>query len=397
MERAPTKLMLALRIVGVLAAIAVALTILGAWHSYLYARLVAEPQLPAPWGDIGAGLVIAGGLSLLAVPLAERVAHPPWSRVVGWPGSVWLGFAFVTLVLLGLGDLVLLVAGPDGVFADAHGSEALLWVRRRAAVTVVLAVAAVLYGMRSAFLPRVVSVSVLLPRWPDALDGFRIVQITDIHIGPILGRSFAAGLTRRVNELEADLVVITGDLVDGSVAQVGAEVEPFEDLRARHGVAFVTGNHDFYSRADPWCERVRSLGIDVLRNEHRIIDTGTARFVLAGVDDHRGDPLRGGGEDLQAALAGVPDDLPVVLLAHDPTTFKKASRLPIDLQISGHTHGGQIWPFAILVRLVVPFVAGLYRRGAAQLWVSRGTGFWGPPMRIGAPPEITELTLMRAP
>jgi predicted MPP superfamily phosphohydrolase len=353
--------------------------------------------LPAPWSTFGAAVVIAGGVSLLAVPLAERAMHPPWSRVIGWPGSVWLGFAFVTLVLLGVGDLVLLAVGPSGVLAGAPGPEALPWVRGRAVITVLLAVAAVLVGMRSAFSPVTQKVTVALPRWPEALDGFRIAQITDIHIGPILGRKFAADLTRRVNALDADLVVITGDLVDGSVAQVGADVEPFGELRGRHGVAFVTGNHDFYSRADAWCERVRSLGIDVLRNEHRVIEARGSRFVLAGVDDHRGDPLRGGGEDIEAALAGVPAELAVVLLAHDPTTFKKASRRAIDLQVSGHTHGGQIWPFVYLVRLVVPFVAGLYRRGDAQLWVSRGTGFWGPPMRIGAPPEISEITLMRAP
>lgn len=397
MPQPSTKLALALRILGIAVAVAIVLSILGAWHVYLHARLVAGPALPSPWSSVGTGLVIAGAASLLAVPLAERAMHPPLSRVIGWPGSVWMGFGFVTLVLLGVGDLVLLVVGPSGVLSDAPGPDALPWVRGRAAITVVLAVAAVLVGMRSAFSPRVNRVTVALPRWPEALDGFRIAQITDIHIGPILGRTFAADLTRQVNALEADLVVITGDLVDGSVAQLSADVAPFGELRASHGVAFVTGNHDFYSRADAWCERVRSLGIDVLRNEHRVIDTGKARFVLAGVDDHRGDPLRGSGEDLEAALAGVPPGLPVVLLAHDPTTFKKASGAAIDLQISGHTHGGQIWPFAVLVRLVVPFVAGLYHRESAQLWVSRGTGFWGPPMRIGAPPEISEITLMRAP
>src|SRR5262249_1809248 len=147
----------------------------------------------------------------------------------------------------------------------------------------------------------------------------------------------------------------------------------------------------------PWCARVRELGITVLRNEWKWIETDDARFVLAGVDDHRGDPLHGGGSDLDAALRDVPADAPVVLLAHDPTTFVAASRRAIDLQLSGHTHGGQIWPFAALVRVVVPFLAGLYRRGQAQLYVSRGTGFWGPPMRIAAPSEITELTIIRAP
>lgn len=382
---------------AVLVAIIVAVSILTGGHLYLHARLVTAPALPDPWSQLGTMLVIAGGASLVLVPLAERVMHPPWSRMVGWPGSLWLGFAFVTLVLLGIGDLVLLAIGPADAFAATPGPEALPWLRGRAALTLFVALAAVLVGMRSAFSPELRKVTVAIDRWPEALDGFRIVQLTDIHIGPILGRRFAEALTRRANARDADLVVITGDLVDGSVAQLGAEVAPFSELQAKHGVAFVTGNHDFYSRADAWCEHVRGLGIEVLRNEHRVIEAGGARFVLAGVDDHRGDPLRGGGEDLGAALAGVPEDVPVVLLAHDPTTFVGASGLPIDLQISGHTHGGQIWPFVAMVRLVVPFVAGLYRRGRAQLWVSRGTGFWGPPMRIGAPAEISEITIVRTP
>ena len=135
----------------------------------------------------------------------------------------------------------------------------------------------------------------------------------------------------------------------------------------------------------------------MLRNRWRWIEADGARFVLSGVDDHRGDPLRGGGSDLDAALHGVPEEAAVILLAHDPTTFVAASRRAIDLQLSGHTHGGQIWPFAWLVRVAVPFLAGHYRRGSAQLYVSRGTGFWGPPMRLGAPPEITEITLVRTP
>jgi uncharacterized protein len=324
--------------------------------------------------------------------------HPPWSRVVGWPGSLWMGFAFVVAVLLGASDVVLWAVGPADVGSVDPSPSALAWLRGRAVVTTAAAVVVVVVGIRAAFAPRLRQVTIGLPRWPEALDGYRIVQLSDIHIGPILGRSFAAALTRRANARQPDLVVITGDLVDGSVAQVGTEVAPFAELRARDGVAFVTGNHDYYSRADPWCDLVRSLGIDVLRNEHRIIERSAARFVLAGVDDHRGDPLRGGGEDLEAALRGVPEDVPVVLLAHDPTTFRKAREHPaVDLQLSGHTHGGQIWPFVALVRLVVPFIAGVYEHGRARLYVSRGTGFWGPPMRIGAPGELTEITVVRAP
>jgi predicted MPP superfamily phosphohydrolase len=228
-----------------------------------------------------------------------------------------------------------------------------------------------------------------------ALDGFRIVQISDIHIGPVLGRGFAAALTERVNALAPDLVAVTGDLVDGEVERLRDEVEPFAALRARHGVYFVTGNHDVYSGGEPWVARVRELGIRPLRNE-RVEIGGAAGFDLAGVDDHRGDWVRGSSEDLGKALAGRDPARAVVLLAHDPGTFRRAATHDVDLQLSGHTHGGQIWPFNFIVRLAVPWVAGLHRTGASQLYVSRGSGFWGPPMRLFAPAEITEIVLSRS-
>jgi hypothetical protein len=376
------------RLIAVAVFLVVALAILGGWHWYVLDRLVLAPAWPQPWSTLGVAVVLGGAASIVLVPMAERLLSPPWSRVVGWPGSLWLGFAFVALTLVALSDVVVLVAAP------AADTTVLRW---RAGLVLATSAALVLVGMRAAFDPVIRRVTVAIDRWPAALDGFRIVQLSDVHIGPILGRTFAADLVRRVGELEPDLVVVTGDLVDGSVERLRDEVEPFAGLQARHGVAFVTGNHDYYSHADPWCARVTELGMDVMRNRWRWIEADGARFALAGVDDHRGDPLRGGGSDLERALAGIPDDAAVVLLAHDPTTFVAAARQPVDLQISGHTHGGQIWPFSALVRIAVPFLAGLYRRGRAQLYVSRGTGFWGPPMRIGARGEITQLTIVRTP
>ena len=241
--------------------------------------------------------------------------------------------------------------------------------------------------------PKLARGEVWLGRWPAALDGFRIVQISDIHIGPILGRRFSRELTDRVNALTPDLVAVTGDLVDGSVSKLRDEVAPFGDLRGRHGVFFVTGNHDHYSGADGWTAHIAELGFQILRNRRITVEAEGASFELAGVDDHRSGYETFGGEDLDVALADLPPNRAVVLMAHDPSTFKKACSMGIDLQISGHTHGGQIWPFGYFVRLAVPFVAGLYRRGDAQLYVSRGTGFWGPPMRLFAPAEITEIRL----
>jgi predicted MPP superfamily phosphohydrolase len=195
---------------------------------------------------------------------------------------------------------------------------------------------------------------------------------------------------------------VTGDLVDGSVSKLADEVAPFSQLRSRLGVYFVTGNHDHYSGGRAWAEHAQKLGMRVLRNERVTVHSGAphdqaASFELAGVDDHHAGFIPGEhGEDLELALADAPPERPLILLAHDPATFKSASKLPVDLQLSGHTHGGQLWPFSMIVRLAVPFIAGLYRKGGSQLYVSRGTGFWGPPMRLLAPAEIGEIVL-RAP
>ncbi len=201
----------------------------------------------------------------------------------------------------------------------------------------------------------------------------------------------------RVNDLSPDLIAMTGDLADGDVRELADAVAPFGDLRARSGVFFVTGNHDHYSGAAEWVAKAGELGMRPLRNERVEIQKGDAVFDLIGVDDHRGSMVREDGrEDLKRALTGRDSGRPAILLAHDPSTFHRASLHDIDLQISGHTHGGQIWPFGYVVRLAVPFVAGRYHRNGSHLYVSRGTGFWGPPMRLFAPSEITELVIRSA-
>ena len=201
----------------------------------------------------------------------------------------------------------------------------------------------------------------------------------------------------RCNRLAPDLIAVTGDLVDGSVRRIGDEVAPFAGLHARYGVFFVTGNHDHYSGADQWVEHVQVLGMRVLRNERVTVGSGDAWFDVAGVEDHHAHLVSGTHqEDLPRAVEGRDASRPVILLAHDPATFHQAARLGVDLQLSGHTHGGQIWPFRYLVRLSTPYVAGHYVKNGAQLYVSCGTGFWGPAMRLGAPAEITEIIVRRA-
>ena len=371
--------------------VAVLLAVASSAHLYLAQRLALAPDWPA---GVRAVLLAALGLGFAAL-LAQAFVRRRLRRVLralAWVAYGWLGLAFLLLVAGLASDLALALLGAA---APAGMADATELARGRALVVGAVALGASGIALRRALAgPELRRVEVPLARWPRGLDGFRIVQLSDLHLGPLLDRRFAASLAERVNALAPDLVVVTGDLVDGGVRRVGAEVEPLAALRARHGVWFVTGNHDYYSGADDWVARMEALGWRALRNQRVVIEADGGRFELAGVDDHHGALIEpGGGEDLARALAGRDGTLPLVLLAHDPATFRRAARAGVDLQLSGHTHGGQIWPFRWAVRLTVPWVEGLHRVGASTLYVSRGTGFWGPPMRLGAPAEITELVL----
>lgn len=373
------------RVILVGAFVAVMLCVVAGGHLYLDARLAVRTELLPPSRDLVGAIVACGALLLLVQPVAERLLPPRAGRWIAWPASVWMGFAFFLLIGFLLTDVVRVVLGASSVAAA----------RMQALVVVGLAAAAAARGVTEARRgPSVARIAVTLPRWPTALDGFRVAQISDVHIGPILGRRFAADVTAQVNALAADLIAVTGDLVDGDVRHLADEVAPFAELRAAHGVFFVTGNHDYYSGADAWVEVARRLGMTPLRNAWVAVERDGVVFDLAGVEDHHAHlvhPVH--RSDVAAAVAGRDVDRALVLLAHDPLTFKEASRRGVDLQLSGHTHGGQIWPFRWVVRLSTPYVAGSYRVGDAHLYVSRGTGFWGPAMRLFAPAEITEITI----
>lgn len=235
-----------------------------------------------------------------------------------------------------------------------------------------------------------------LARLPVAMEGYTLVQLTDIHVGPTIDRAFIVELVARVNALQPDAVVITGDLVDGTVAALGEHVAPLAGLRARHGVFFVTGNHEYYAGVDPWLAELERLGMRVLRNERVTLGDADASIDLAGVDDWAAARHGAGhGADLTRALQGRDERREVVLLAHQPKAVPEAARRGVGLVLSGHTHGGQLWPFSYLVGLDQPLLAGLHRVGATWAYVSEGTGYWGPPMRLGTRAEITRVVLSR--
>jgi hypothetical protein len=251
------------------------------------------------------------------------------------------------------------------------------------------------WGVRTARRsPDVVEVDVPIDGLPSALDGYRIAQVSDLHVGPTIGADFARTVVESVNALQPDMVALTGDFVDGSVEHLSEGVAPLGELKARDGVFFVTGNHEYYSGVRAWCKKMTELGAKVLLNSHAVITRDQSTLLVAGVTDHSaGRMIPSHKSDPVAALAGSPPCDVKLLLAHQPKSSAAAKPHGFDLQLSGHTHGGQMFPWNLLVGLVHPFSRGLYRFGAGWVYVNPGTGYWGPPMRVGVPSEITLLTL----
>jgi predicted MPP superfamily phosphohydrolase len=246
--------------------------------------------------------------------------------------------------------------------------------------------------------PVVQRVPITLQGLDPALDGFRIVTFSDGHLSPTYGGGRFARLVEIVNAQRPDVVAVVGDLVDGEVDELRDDVAPLADLVSEQGVFFVTGNHEYYVDTRAWLRHLPTLGVEVLRNERVPLGRGTATFDLAGIDDRTAaaSGVPGHGADLDAALDGRDDATPVVLLAHQPVQAEQAAAAGVDLQLSGHTHGGQLWPFHYVIGLDQPVIEGLSRHGDTQLYVTRGAGYWGPPMRVGARPEVTVVEL-RAP
>ncbi len=380
----------------------VVLAILAGVHFYLWVRLVRDTSLPTPYRPWVTGALFGlAGLIPLSLLLVRR-APGASASLLAWPAYLWMGFMFLLFVLLLTSDAVRLLAALSVKINPGAGLAGLEDASRRTFVARLLGGAAAggagvagLLGIRQALRQlEVKDVAVTLPRLSASSSGMTIVQLTDVHVGPTIGRSFIEDLVRRTNALAPDVIAITGDLVDGTVEQLWHAVEPLGQLRARHGVFFVTGNHEYFSGVEPWMAALARLGIRVLANERVAIGDGERGFDLAGIHDHsaaRVEPRH--ASDLDKALAGRNPQRPLVLLAHQPKGLEAAERMGVGLQLSGHTHGGQIWPFTYLVKLAFPRVAGLHQVGATQLYVSPGTGYWGPPMRIGTRAEISRITL----
>ncbi|HYD39262.1 MAG TPA: metallophosphoesterase [Anaeromyxobacter sp.] len=400
------------RVLSIAVFLLVVLIVLGGMHAYVWLRLVRDPQLPDFWRR---SLTVLLALLALGVPVGlfmTRAASGWLARIAPIAAATWLGVAFVLFCSVALFDLVRLAGLGIQFMLDwirtrpdppADPERRLVLARAVAGSAALVAGSATAFATRRALGPaEITEVPVVLERLPPALSGLTIAQITDLHVGPTIREKEVRRVVEQTNGLRPDVIAITGDLVDGSVAQLGHIVAELGKLQARHGVFFVTGNHEFYSGAAQWTAMLRRLGIRVLSGERAEIGDAGASIDLAGMDDWRevaGAHPGGYPGALRDALAGRDPERSLVLLQHQPRDMDVAVESGVELQISGHTHGGQIVPFNLLVSLAYPYVAGLYRHrcaaGDGQIFVSRGTGFWGPPMRLGSPPEIAKIVLTK--
>ncbi|OLO03564.1 hypothetical protein BTW07_13280 [Salinicola socius] len=356
-------------------------------HGYVGWRLLAGLSLGI-WSDI-----VVGGYLLISALLIPWVVRVTWlnGRWFAWPVALMTGMFSFLLQLTLIRDVLLavgsLLAAPRASIIAGSAWGVL-------AGTLVLSVYALWQARR---VPRVVDVSVPLAGLPATLEGFVIVQLSDLHIGPTIKRGHLQRIVERVNALRPDLVAITGDLTDGRVAELEADVAPLANLNARHGTFCVTGNHEYYSEAEAWVSAFRRLGMHVLINECDYVEHQGATLAVAGITDlSAGYYVPSHRSDAGLAAHGIPPGITRVLLAHQPNSAPAAAEAGFELQLSGHTHGGQMWPWSLLARRANHFLAGLGKQGGMWVYTSRGTGYWGPPMRFGAPSEITRIRLTAA-
>lgn len=415
-------------LVGLLALAAVA-----GLYWYVWRRLVRDTTSgPGLARRAGTVVFVAGPVLMIAAVAAERAGAPFWlQRVLAWPGFLWMALSIYLLLGAVAGEVVRPLlrrvverrgtpsaaaphtapvphteSVPTGAaprepqepqeLPPAEPSRPVTTPSRRLFVSravggaaAAVAVGTVGYGTYGVLRgPRVKRVTVPLAKLPRSAHGYRIAVVSDIHLGPVLGRDFCQRVVDTINSTQPDLIAVVGDLVDGSVKDLGPAAAPLARLRARHGSYFVTGNHEYYSGAAQWVREVRELGLHPLENAR----TEMAGFDLAGVNDVAGES-EGHGPDFGRALGDRDTSRAVVLLAHQPVQIHDAVKHGVDLQLSGHTHGGQLWPGNYIAELANPTVAGLERYGDTQLYVSRGAGAWGPPTRVGAPSDITVVEL----
>ncbi|HLS16500.1 MAG TPA: metallophosphoesterase [Paenalcaligenes sp.] len=369
------------------------ITLIG--HLYVAQRLSSAWTHPV-WKTscwVGVLLMYVG---ITAGFLIRHDHSTPFNDRVSWIAFTLLGLFSWLFVLTLIRDVAMLGLGLADVWSRFGPDTGLVFKRYSAFFILAVSLIATLIGFFNArSTPHIVNVDITIPDLPPELKGFTLTQITDLHVGPTIKKDFVRRVVDTANDLNSDVIVLTGDLIDGDVEGLRPHTQLLAELSAPLGVYAVTGNHEYYSGAPRWIAEYERLGMRVLQNEHVVLPYQQGQLLLAGVNDYDAGRFDSAwASDPHAAIHGAPDDVGAkILLAHQPRSMQEAAAAGFDLQISGHTHGGQFWPWGYFVRLQQPFVAGLDHYEDLQIYTSQGTGYWGPPMRVGARSEITRIRL----
>ena len=378
----------------------VALTMLWIIHGYVGWRIIPSLGLTSFQAFLGYLLILL--LSLLPIlPILLRFYGSETKIIdkLSLVGYTSLGFFVMTFITLAIKDIFLQALSmaeslfiSDGLIDDSKRS----FIKKSLSIGVIgISSSASVYGFHlSRKGPTVIHQDIHLESLPNNFENFTIAQISDLHVGPTIKRKYVEGVLEKISEINPDLIAVTGDLVDGSVRHLSEDLQPFKNLIANYGTYFVTGNHEYYSGVDAWLEETNRLGMINLINENRIIEKGGSQIAIAGITDfkahhikkeHRSNPKK--------ALNSIDKDILKIMLAHQPNSIHLVHDAGADLQLSGHTHGGQFWPLNYPTKLANAYLAGHYNHHGTQIYVNRGTGYWGPPLRLGVPAEITLLRL----
>jgi len=383
------------------------IALLGIMHGYVGWKIFSGLNLNSSFAIIG--IILLAILTLLPVlPILFRYNGYESSFLdkLSLIGYTSLGFFTLSFVAFLSKDLLFKVWGFISSFFSADVKQQItLDVDKREFLEKSLSIGilsligpATAYGFYSARKgPTIINQDIYLKNLPDSFENFTIAQISDLHVGPTIKKPYVEKVVNQISTINPDLIAITGDMVDGSIDYLRRDLEPLSQVIAKYGTYFVTGNHEYYSGAERWLDETDRMGFTNLVNDNKLITIKDQNIALAGVNDYRAHQIiPSHRSNPERAIKGINKDKVKILLAHQPASIFKANEAGYDLQISGHTHGGQFWPFTYPTKQANPYLSGLHDHNGTQIYVNSGTGYWGPPLRLGVTAEITLFRLKKS-